>query len=105
MNIRFLFFLLNVLIIVTACNTQSVPIDVLRIVEKTPNHKELRTAIDHYQSPGDSLKLKALYFLIKNMDEQFSYQGKSLDNYKKLYVKFNVIFKSGIPRTKAWDSV
>jgi len=46
------------------------------------NRKELEEVINHYrQSAKDSLKLKAVYFLIENMEDHFYYNGKLLDAY------------------------
>ncbi len=38
--------------------------------------------VQHYQSPPDSLKLKALYFILKNLDDQFFFKGKWIDEYQ-----------------------
>ncbi|RYE12125.1 MAG: hypothetical protein EOP34_11410, partial [Rickettsiales bacterium] len=38
-------------------------------------------AINHYRSPNDSLKLKALYFILRNLDDQFYYQSKWINAY------------------------
>lgn len=37
------------------------------------NRTELRAVLDHYQSPEDSLKLKAAYFFTGNMSNKFFY--------------------------------
>jgi F5/8 type C domain-containing protein len=47
-----------------------------------PNQSELLGVIEHYnKSIKDSLKLKAAYFLIANMDGWYYYQGDLLDDY------------------------
>lgn len=46
------------------------------------NRKEIMMAIRHYsQNAKDSLKLKALYFLIENMDGWYYYKGPLLNHY------------------------
>lgn len=48
------------------------------------NKKELKKVIEHYEkNPGDSLKLKAAYFLISNMSDQYSLEGDLLNKYLK----------------------
>lgn len=50
-----------------------IPGSVLAVLGQTKkNRHELEKAIQYYQLSGDSLKLKAIYFLIKNMDIHYS---------------------------------
>lgn len=65
------------------CNVEGFPPDVLNIINATNNARELELALKHYQN--DSLKLKALYFLLRNMDDQFYYEGSSI---KKIDMAF-----------------
>jgi hypothetical protein len=52
------------------------------LIESGPNQSELIKVISHYSNmPQDSLKLKAAYFLIANMDRWHYYEGKILDDY------------------------
>ena len=46
------------------------------------NRVELEKVLDYYK--GDSLKLKASYFLIENMPRYFSYTGHVLDSIKAI---------------------
>lgn len=45
--------------------------------------QKFQAAYAHYKQPKDSLKLKSLDFIIKNLDDQFYFEGKSLENYEK----------------------
>lgn len=50
------------------------------------NKKELEKVITFYRDdPADSLKLKAAYFLIENMVDQYSYEGDLLDHYYEYF--------------------
>lgn len=67
-----------------ACNKEvSIPDDVLVVINKAgPNKKELTEVIEHYSKEGkDSLKLRAAYFLIKNLDEWYYYKSDLIDKY------------------------
>lgn len=57
-----------------------IPGEVLKEIKKAgKNARELKRVIDHYRSnPGDSLKLKAAYFLIKNLDGLVSLDTSSI---------------------------
>lgn len=49
------------------------------------NRKELEKVIEHYKSLNDTLKLKAAYFLILNMDGQHCYEGDLVNAYNQLF--------------------
>ena len=54
------------------------------------NRVELEKLISHYSSsPQDSLKLKAAYYLIENMDGWFCYRGQQLENYSSIFSSLN----------------
>lgn len=56
------------------------------------NRVALEKVIKHYQAPKDSLKLKATYFLIENMENKYSDQMSHEDNYRKeLYQSATII--------------
>jgi len=69
-------FKLNVvfLLLFSCCAIVSIaqskyPSNIEAVLKKTPtNRKELEKALDYYSKPKDSLKLKAMQFLIANMD-------------------------------------
>lgn len=46
-------------------------------------------AILHFQSPRDSLKLRALYFILQYLDDQFFFRGKQIDEYESAILKSN----------------
>ena len=52
------------------------------------NRVELEKVLDYYK--GDSLKLKASYFLIENMPRYFSYTGHVLDSIKAIKASDNM---------------
>lgn len=62
------------------------------------NSNELQAVIDQYQKPKDSLKLKAAYFLIGNMDTKFSYDTLAIGPHRK-FIKILDSFNS-IPLVK-----
>lgn len=60
------------------------------------NRKELEAVITHYnQNLSDSLKLKAAYFLIGNMDDYVYFEGEQIDNY---YTFFELAKKTHITK-------
>lgn len=49
------------------------PVAVEAVLKETPsNRNELEKAIDYFLKEGDSLKIKAIYFLVSNMDIHYS---------------------------------
>ncbi len=86
---------------------QKYPADVEKVLEKAgKNRTELEKVIRHYSlSPTDSLKLKATYFLIGNMEEQF-YSHYVIADTNGNDLHFNVLdypdYKSMV---HAWDSL
>jgi hypothetical protein len=86
--------------------TPSMPADVEQIVQATPNKKELIKLIDRYQRPEDSLKLKAVWYLIRNMDDQFHLEGPAVDKYRRLYNKMDSLQRQGGANAfYKWDSL
>ncbi|MDO5981572.1 hypothetical protein [Flavivirga spongiicola] len=73
--LKFLYFYITggaLLLIMCSCN--NIPKNVKQTLELAGTNKvELQKVIDHYQSPKDSLKLKAAYFLIGNMANKYFY--------------------------------
>ncbi|HBC45823.1 MAG TPA: hypothetical protein DEO84_07895 [candidate division Zixibacteria bacterium] len=67
------------------------PADVLQALDKAgDNRPELEKVLSHYQADNDSLKLKAAYYLIGNM-EGHSYMLFGLYDSTKAEVSFNVL--------------
>lgn len=74
------------------CHTPSnIPKDVQTSINKAGvNKSELVSVIEHYnKKPADSLKLKAAYFLITNMDDRYYYEGDLLNNYLTYFKLIN----------------
>ncbi len=86
---------------------QSYPPDVAEVLNKAGNNRaELVQVINHYSaSPKDSLKLKAAYFLIGNMGEQFYAHFIVADSLKH-DMHFNVLnYPDYTEMVRAWDSL
>lgn len=81
------------------CNNQ-IPTRVEKVIKLAGNNgKELKKVIQHYSSSvEDSLKLKATYFLIENMEEKYSIIPLKKDNDYK-----NLVLKGNIKEDKAWN--
>ena len=67
------------------------------------NRTELKKVLRYYsQNPADSLKLKAAYFLIRNMDGKFYYDGELMDIYNNY---FHLISDDDVRNRKVLDSI
>jgi hypothetical protein len=51
------------------------------------NRPELEKLIKHYQQDKNHLKLRAAYYLIENLPEQFHYEGKAVDSCTRLFTE------------------
>ena len=69
------------------------------------NRSELEKVIDHFRISGDKQKLEATYFLIENMNNKYSLEGKSLEVYFNVYSDIVKIFNSGIRENHKLDSI
>jgi hypothetical protein len=68
-----LFYCLLLLFPVVLFGQQKYPDSVEAVLRQSKaNRGELEKAIDHFKSSGDSLKIKAIYFLVSNMDVHYS---------------------------------
>ncbi len=56
------------MLLAMSCN--NIPDNVKVVLNSSNNKKELQDVLDHYNTPKDSLKLKAAYFLIGNMSNK-----------------------------------
>lgn len=95
------------LVIITCAKCRhSYPKDIEFILRGTENSLELEKVVHHYDNLRDSQKLKAAYFLIRNMSAQFHYEGYSLKKYDTVlnYVVSLVSTNLVSPR-QAWDSI
>ncbi len=94
------------LLLLSSCQESSIPKDVFQALEKSKsNANELQKVLDHYQLPPDSLKLKAAYFLIGNM-EGHSYSITKIVDTAGNTIDFDVInYPSYAVMLDAWDSL
>lgn len=69
------------------------------------NRRELEKVINHYKQVGDKEKLKAAYYLIANMKDKYSLEGKPLEVYFKIYEDILKLYNSGIKNHKVLDSI
>lgn len=72
------------MLIFSACHKEAnIPEEVRAVINKAGrNKKELTKVIAHYSKKDkDTLKLKAAFFLIKNLDGWYYYKGDLLDKY------------------------
>ena len=85
---------------------QQIPAEVKKVIDDAgKNKKELKKVLKHYKKPKDSLKLKAAYFLIGNMDGQCYSKAKLVDTSGNK-VNFNVLdYPDYKTMVAAWDSV
>lgn len=87
-------------------NLKQIPQDVITALDSAKeNSVELQKVLDNYQTPADSLKLKAAYFLIANMYEHSYAKAKLVDSLDN-YVDFNVLdYPDYTTMVAAWDSI
>lgn len=68
-----------------ACSKQDadIPVSVMEVLKEAGNNRfELEKVIGHYKVKGDTLSLKAAYFLIENMPGKYAILPKDHDKYK-----------------------
>jgi hypothetical protein len=96
-NIRNVMCLLFAAIIFVSC--ERIPKDVRKVLKNAGTNKnELIKVIEHYKSAGDTMKLEAAYFLIKNMDGYFSAESYRLKEYFDLLKQIDHLKGFGIKR-------
>jgi hypothetical protein len=88
-KMNFVRMLLIVAIIALTCSSCRkeihIPYRVGKALELAGNNKdELLKVLEHYQAADDSLKLRAAYFLIDNLEGKKSYSGKSYNHLRDL---------------------
>ena len=75
------------LAIISSC-TQKLPKDVeLSLTQASFNRIEIEKVINYYQSINDSLKLKAVFFLISNMKDHYSYTYKNEKEFNDMFIR------------------
>lgn len=64
------------------------------------NREQLEKVLRHYSSPRDSLKFRAVCFLIENMPGHYSFDGEMLDKYHEYvdsaFSKYSIYYRSYI---------
>jgi len=79
---HFLSFLISVTLLLSCKKSTKIPDEIIQVLEAVgPNQTELRKVFEHYQSPSDSLKLKAAYFMVANLKDRYFYQSKLIAQY------------------------
>jgi len=94
-----------------SCN--QTPDEVERVLTLSgSNRQELQKVIDHYKNGNEKLKLKAAYFLIKNMSDKYYIEGDEINNYDGIFDIFNsyhqkrkFIYKNSPVIRSKWDSI
>ncbi|MFA9392945.1 MAG: hypothetical protein ACERKD_24270 [Prolixibacteraceae bacterium] len=74
-----------ILIITSACNKYPVEVTTALSQMSKENQIKFEKVFDHYNQPEDSLKLKAAYFLVENMQGKGYYKGKQLEDFNVLF--------------------
>lgn len=107
-------WLLRILFLITVFSTASclksrkpgIPIDVVNVIQSTGiNRVELTKAIGHYFESPDSLKLDAMYFLIRNLERHYAVEYEIKDQQEKLYHIDPFSFPTDILLFSYWDSL
>jgi hypothetical protein len=90
---QFLILIFFYAFIVVSCNIKKNAADNLQVALKNAgsNKAELLQVLALYNNPKDSLKLKAVKFLILNMDQYYSFKGGNLEGYNKIFAKIDTL--------------
>jgi hypothetical protein len=89
-----------------ACN--QVPDDVNDVLARAgKNRAELEKVIAHYKKDADKQKIKAAYYLIKHMADQYHYTGETIDIYDHAFNQMDSLISTGRPLnyTATWDTL
>ena len=74
-----------IIFVFCTCNRQPKEVrDALHLMRKE-NMKKFEKVFEHFSQPSDSLKLKAAYFFVENMNGLGSYKGSQIDDYNVIY--------------------
>jgi hypothetical protein len=104
-NMKIVRKLIGSICIIALFGCSNYPKDVqIALKESGENRNELENVIRHYSlKPEDSLKLKAAYFLIGNMPDQYYIEGRSLDLYNEKIFEMHDMDVGTLMNT--WDSI
>lgn len=92
-----------------SCNP--IPNNVKRtLISAGDNRKGLEEVIRHYKAKGEKQKLKAAYFLIGNMEDQYTLEGVEIRKFDDMFRVFDSLNKLKTPVGKnllerKWDSL
>ncbi|NOY50288.1 MAG: hypothetical protein GXO88_06990 [Chlorobi bacterium] len=85
--------LLILITIIFFCSKNRIPENVKQVLKNAgKNRKELLKVIENYQNPEDSLKLKAAYFLIGNMQDKYFFSEDYLSMFDTVMTLADKIF-------------
>lgn len=80
----------------TSCRRTAVPKDIQYLINLHPHNREnLTKAIENYRSSADTLKLKALCFVLRSLDNRSYYEGNNLRKYVNYTKLIRLDYNSG----------
>lgn len=86
---KYFIFLKKIILVILICifsACQDIPVEVEQALKLSKNNRvELEKVIKHYQKPQDSLKLKAAYFLIKNMSNKYTVHVEKIERLNSIF--------------------
>ncbi|MDP2237461.1 MAG: transglutaminase domain-containing protein [Bacteroidales bacterium] len=83
-----------------------IPLDVVEVIQNTGfNRVELTKTIARYFESDDSLKLKAVYFLIRNIGRQYSVEYELVDSVENIFEINPLSFSTEENFLNFWDSL
>ncbi len=89
-------FFLLLIIMLGSCKKNELQSKSKTILERINEYPELKKALHHYSAPKDSLKKKAMLFLINNMDAK---KRLTTDADKKIVPFYKEMYQSGLSNT------
>jgi len=93
-------------ILVSGCHNVDLPNEIENVLQNSgDNEKELLEAISYYKESSDSLKLDALFFLIKNMPKHGAYSDESGNFNESLYNAIDTMNRLDNFNINAVDSI
>lgn len=97
--------ILSIMLFLSIAACTRYPKDVrIALKDSGANRKELEAVLKKYSSnPGDSLKLKAAFYLIANLPDQYYIEGKSLDIFNEEISRISSPNVTTL--TNSWDSI
>jgi len=103
--IKYLFYLL---VLSSFLSCDSIPDNVQYALSKAgKNRDELEKVIDYYKKSNEPEKLKAAYYVLAGLPDQYYYTGSLVDSYRGQFKKMDSIVRTGkiINYKETWDSL